>query len=79
MRRSLKTRLRRNFACRRIQSPYPPRTPLPDEDTFHAHDRLFRAGLSNPAAAAFLIMRSGHDEVISVVASFVVAVRGGAL
>jgi predicted transposase YdaD len=31
---------------------------MPDEDTFHAHDRLFRAGLSNPAAAAaFLIDR----------------------
>jgi hypothetical protein len=31
---------------------------MADEDTFHAHDRLFRAGLSNPAAAAaFLIDR----------------------
>jgi predicted transposase YdaD len=31
---------------------------MPDEDNFHAHDRLFRAGLSNPAAAAaFLIDR----------------------
>jgi predicted transposase YdaD len=31
---------------------------MPDEDPFHAHDRLFRAGLSNPAAAAaFLIDR----------------------
>jgi predicted transposase YdaD len=31
---------------------------MADEDSFHAHDRLFRAGLSNPAAAAaFLIDR----------------------
>ena len=31
---------------------------MADEDPFHAHDRLFRAGLSNPAAAAaFLIDR----------------------
>jgi predicted transposase YdaD len=31
---------------------------MADEDIFHAHDRLFRAGLSNPAAAAaFLIDR----------------------
>ena len=29
---------------------------MPDEDTFHAHDRLFRAGLSNPAAAATFLM-----------------------
>ena len=28
-----------------------------DEDPFHAHDRIFHAGLSNPAAAAFLIDR----------------------
>ena len=35
---------------------------MADEDLFHAHDRLFRAGLSNPAAAAaFLIDRLPPD------------------
>ena len=58
MRPSLKTLYCRISTCRRIPSPYLPRTPMPDEDPFHAHDRLFRAGLSNPAAAAaFLIDR----------------------
>jgi predicted transposase YdaD len=38
---------------------------MPDEDTFHAHDRLFRAGLSNPAAAATFLIDRLPKEVVA--------------